>query len=699
MAIINNGKTFLLNTADTSYAFCINPQGLLRHLYWGRRIVHLQDFEDIREPGDNGYYPRVDRTMEEFSSFGMMRYKETAMKLRFADGVRDFRYQVADTQIQDDMLTITLTDEHYPVKVELHYQVFEADNIIKKWCSVQNMGSEKIVLERLYSGVYGIPGNGYEIINYNGQWAAEFKRSSESLNGGKKVFESLRGSAAHVANPSFIVHKNASEDNGDVYYGALEYSGNFKVTAEATPYDYLNILIGISDTDFAWVLESGETFIAPAVYSGYSDAGFGKMSHTMHEFAINQLAPKVLAKKPLPVLYNSWYATIFDVQSKNQMNLADKAAAIGTELFVVDDGWFGERQDDFRALGDWYVNEEKFPNGLNELIGHVNHLGMDFGIWIEPEMVNKDSDLFRKHPDWAYQFPNREILEGRNQLVLNLTREDVLQFMIDFIDRLLSDHNIAYIKWDMNRAVGETSLDGEDIDEMKEVWVKHTQGFYRVIDAVRKKHPNVEFEACASGGGRVELGAMRYFDEYWPSDNVDALDRLEIQENYSLIYPIKYMRAWLIDPSEDKRKRQVPLEFHMHCAMCGSLGIGNDLNGLSQDQLDQIKELVVSYKDIREIVQFGRLYRLCNYKKDDIQAVQYVKENRTVLFVFLIHMKYDKEYYQVKLKGLHKECIYDVEIHGKHLKKSGAYLMNHGIEVKFAGDYSSHLISLVECQA
>lgn len=691
---IYNNKTFLLSTEQTSYVVQIDDSGILSHLYWGRKIPDIEDFTGRIPTRDNSYHASIDKTMEECSSFGMMRYKETSMKVRYADGTGDFRYRVTGYQAEKDCLRITLEDAFYPLKVTLYYEVFEQENIIKRYQKAENQGDTDILLERFYSAEYGIPGTSYEVINFNGTWGAEFRKYSDKVNAGKKVFESLRGSTAHVANPCFIVHNGAREYEGEVYYGVLEYSGNFKIVAEATPYEYLNVLIGVSDTDFTWILKPGESFATPAAYCGYSHQGFSDMSHTLHRFCLKELVPEAFADKPLKVLYNSWYATLFDVEFEDQVKLAKRAAGLGAELFVIDDGWFGERNSDTSSLGDWQVSKKKFPEGLTPLIDEVNRLNMGFGLWLEPEMVNEDSNLYREHPDWVYRFPNRPVLKGRNQYALNLTKEEVVQFMIASIDNLLTEYKIDYIKWDMNRPVAETGGTSEVFGEGKEVWVKHTRNLYRVIEECRKRHPDVEFEACASGGGRVDYGAMRFFDEYWPSDNVDPLDRLEIQESYSYIYPAKYMRAWVTDSPDGFTKRKVPITFALHTAMCGALGIGNNLNTLSLAEAEEIKKQVAIYKKIRDIIQFGRLYRLKSLTKDEFHAVQYQKDEHNIIFAFLINGRYGKEQYRIKVKDLIPDCRYRVRINELEYSKSGAYFMYYGIDVTLKGDYDSQLIEL-----
>lgn len=473
----------------------------------------------------------------------------------------------------------------------------------------------------------------------------------------------------------------------------MAYSGNFKIVEEQTPYDYLNIQIGISDTDFCWNLKKGERFTSPRVYAGYSGKGFGWMSCLLHRFARECVMPAETAGKPLRILYNSWEATAFDVTCKKQMKLAEKAAATGVELFVVDDGWFGMRSSDHLGLGDWYVNPEKFPDGLAPLIQHVKKLGMDFGIWIEPEMVNEDSDLYRAHPEWVYRYATRPVLEGRYQYMLDLTNPEVIGFIIEFIDRLLNENDISYIKWDMNRALGECGCAYLEKEEFRSIWYRHIQGFYAIIETLRKRHPQVEFEACASGGGRVDYGCMSRFDEFWTSDNTDPLDRLTIQETYSLLYPPKYMRAWITDTA-DNDDRRVPLSFRAHCAMCGALGIGMNLNRLSDDDLKKLAGYVETYKSIRDIVQFGRLARLKSCYKDDFHALQYDKDGDVVLFVFLLLRPRGKKDYIVKMMNLEEDALYQFNVDEKEQCLSGSYLMYHGLALNMTADFTSKCIPM-----
>ena len=691
MGVRVKDKLYVLETQHTTYAFFEDEDGVLVQLYWGKRIRRIEDFDLVTMVGEQGFHPNIDKKREECSSFGGMRYKETSLKVSYEDGVRDFRYKVEARSVEGNHLVISLRDIFYHLQVNLHYLVHEKEDIIEKWREIENPGDSTVTLEKVFSGEFTLPGENYRLINSNGTWNDEFKWREDTLNSGKKVYENLRGATAHVAVPGFMVYQNADENQGEVWFGTLGYSGNFKVVAEQTPYEYLNIQIGINDTDFVWKLKGKEKFETPAVYAGYSDCGLGNASRILDYFSHSLIMPEKTEKKPLRILYNSWEAVDFRVTCEKQMELARKAAALGVELFVIDDGWFGKRNSDHMGLGDWYVNQEKFPNGLKPLIDEVRKLGMDFGIWIEPEMVNEDSNLYRQHPDWIYRYPTRTVLEGRYQYMLDMTNPEVCAFIIDFIDRLLTENAISYVKWDMNRAMGECASAYNSKDEFKSIYFRHVQGFYQIIRKLRNLHPNVEFEACASGGGRVDYGCMKYFDEFWTSDNTDPLDRLLIQEFYSLYYPTKYMRAWITDAA-DNEFRQVPFEFKIHCAMCGALGIGIDLFKADTEKKEMLKEAVSVYKKIRKTIQFGNIYRISSFRNAPVHAVEYNGEEQIVLFVF--QQLRERGIFQrtVKLRNLDEDRVYCFEYEGRSIKKSGSYLMYHGILLSMKKDFQSYCI-------
>jgi alpha-galactosidase len=512
---------------------------------------------------------------------------------------------------------------------------------------------------------------------------------STELKCGTLTFESRRGTAGHVNSPFLIMSQNASEDSGEVYFAVLGYGGNFKAEANRDFIGRTRAMLGISDFDFSYILHSGESITTPKVYIGYSH-GFANMSNMMNDFAVKNILPKSFADKPLPVLYNSWEATGFDVNSQQQIELAKIACEIGCELFVMDDGWFGKRNNDRAGLGDWFVNNEKFPNGLGELIDAVNELNMDFGLWFEPEMVQKDSDLYRAHPDWTYHYNTRNASELRNQLVLNLTKPEVKQYVFDSMDKMLDEYNIRYIKWDMNRPFSE--IGAENLDNPQELWYRHTMAVYDIADKLKAKHPYLQLEACSSGGGRAELGALEHFDMVWTSDNTDPVDRLDIQRGYSLLYPIKCMRAWVTDWSNNTRP--VSLDFRFNSSMQGSLSIGSNLIKYSDEDIQKCKKYIELYKNIREVVQFGDFYRLKNYSEDNYYATQYVSKDKSKSVVFINsspNYLFNRQFITIRLKGLGDNSLYKLTDGDNEIIKSGKCFNNMSYDFRLGSPLESKI--------
>jgi alpha-galactosidase len=444
--------------------------------------------------------------------------------------------------------------------------------------------------------------------------------------------------------------------------------------------------MGINDWDFAWDVNPGEEFTTPGCYAGYTQQGFGDASRTLHDFIREQLLPH--GRTPHKILYNSWEATFFNVDEPSQSKLAEVAAAMGIELFVMDDGWFHNRNIDNAGLGDWWPDAKKFPNGLKGLIDNVNALGMDFGLWIEPEMVNPDSDLYRAHPDWVIHFATRDRTPARNQLVLNLGRTDVQDYLIGVIDKLLSENNIRFIKWDMNRNVSEPGWPGAPFDQ-RELWVRYVRGVYNVWGALRERHPDVIWQSCSGGGGRADLGILRLADQIWVSDNTEATARLGIQEGFSFVFPANTMEAWVTDAAQD----QLSLEFRFHVSMCGSLGVGGHLLRWTDVQRAEAARLIALYKEIRQVVQLGDQYRLHSPRHDAFSAVQYVSKDRSegVLFAFHTHSPVPIPAFQINLRGLDPDANYQLE--GEPAPRSGLSLMQAGLRLQL-GNFKSVVLRI-----
>lgn len=720
---VPGAPTWILQTDQTAYVFGLDPLGRLAHLYWGPRLPHVNDYGT---PRADHFWPfeRVHgAAAEEYTAWGDVNYFEPGIKATFADGVRAVELTYAEARVDEDAgrprLIITLRDRHYPLLVHLHYRVVAAHDLIERHVVVENQGSSPIVLEQVMSALWCFPlRDRYRLRTLVGQWGAETQLQENSLAVGKQIVGSRKGHTSHNANPWFGLDAGingegtATETQGEVWFGALAYSGNWKFVVERHISGLTTLAGGIHDFDFRWLLEAGERFETPTFVAGYSDHGYGEASRRLHSYQLEYILPKPFAQQPRPVLYNSWYATLFDVNMSNQVAAAERAAHLGVELFVVDDGWFGARKNDQAGLGDWWVDRDKFPDGLMPLIKRVNELGMKFGIWVEPEMVNPDSDLYRAHPDWVYHFPNRQRTELRHQLVLNFGREDVQQYIVSVLDKLLTDYPIKFIKWDMNRPFSEPGWPDAPLGREREVWVRHTWGLYRVLDELRARHPDVLFESCSGGGGRVDLGILQRTDQVWTSDNTDPLDYLLMAEGFSMAYVAQARMMWVTD-SPSPNNRLPPLRFRFHAAMTGALGIGSALTDWSPAEMEEARTQVALYKEIRATVQQGRLYRLRSPRESELSALQYVHPDGSqgVLFCFLHSSRFGPVHAWVQLQGLEPEARYRVEGVPVEPQRrgdpgpattvvlSGAALMQRGLYLALRGDYQSLIIRLFRVES
>ena len=696
-------KLWFLSTRDTSYVLGINEQNEMQHVYWGKRIAAENDFAPAHLASAYGFETREGRTAEEYPAWGGMRYAEPCLKVTFPDGNRDLVLKFDSQKIGSDILEITLKDISYGVFVTLRYRVFTAFDVIEKSVRVDNRTKEPIVVESAQSGVWHLPsGQHYRLSYLHGYWAGETRLAQEPIDPGKKILESRRGNTSGQANPWFAIDAGgaADEEHGKVWFGALGWSGNWKLVIEDTPYDQVRVVGGFNDFDFSYPLKPGESLNTPLFYGGYTELGFGDASRLMHSFEREAILPARSAGHLRPILYNSWEATEFNVDEAGQKALADKAARIGVELFVMDDGWFGQRNDDHAGLGDWYVNPQKFPNGLGPLIQYVKSKGMKFGLWVEPEMVNPNSNLYRKHPDWVINFSGRPRTEGRNQLVLNLARDDVKEYLLATLVKLLRENDIDFLKWDMNRHFSEPGWPAVAPADERKLWVNYVVNLYDIIDQLRAKYPKLEIESCSGGGGRVDLGILKRVEQAWSSDNTDAFDRLTIQDGFTHAYAPKLMMDWVTDVP-NMNGRSTPLKFRFLAAMMGSMGIGANLNRWSDEDFALASKMAAYYKTIRATVQEGDLYRLASPHEGELTASQYVSRDgrQSVLFAFLRSQQFLRPAPTISLRGLDPNANYRViSIDDKLIDKadvlSGAYVMNHGLNFNLTGDFDSTSITL-----
>jgi alpha-galactosidase len=696
---LSDKKLFALDAGEVSYVFGVNERGELQHVYWGGRLWRDEDLNPARsDRGWSSFDLSSMTTPQEYPGWGAGLVVEPSIKVSFPDGNRDLVLHYVEHSIRSNSLEITLKDIERPIFVHLEYTVYPETGIIGRQARIENRASVPVVLESAQSGAWYLPrGDGYRLRYLTGRWAGEDQLVQEPVDTGLKVLESRRGSTSHQTNPWFAIDRMDNQDReaGSVWFGALAWSGNWRISVEQTPHLQVRVTGGFNPFDFAYKLAAGQSLTTPVFYAGYTGHGIGEAARLLHRFEREQILPRDSGRRTRPVLYNSWEATEFKVDEAGQESLADKAASLGVERFVMDDGWFGQRNDDHAGLGDWHVNRTKFPNGLRPLIDHVKGLKMDFGLWVEPEMVNPDSDLYRKHPDWAMHFEGRPRTEGRNQLVLNLARNDVKEYVFQELDNLVTENDIAFLKWDYNRNFSEPGWPDAPLEEQKEIWVRYTQNLYEIIDRLRAKHPRLEIESCSGGGGRIDLGILARTEQVWTSDDTEAFDRLTIQDGFTYAYTPHIMMAWVTDVP-NMNERSVSLQYRFLVAMQGSLGIGANLNRWKPEEFSEAQAMVRYYKSIRNTVQNGRLFKLATPEHSNFAANEYVAEDgsQAVLFAFLHSQQFGRSLPLLTFEGLQEEAIYAVHPleetdTGNPQTLSGAYLMHHGVPLALHGDYDS----------
>ncbi|USI71919.1 alpha-galactosidase [Sphingomonas morindae] len=691
---------FRLDGGGVTYAFGVNAGGMVQSAYWGPRVPDSDSFQTLMPYKMADVDPAVSLVAQEYPGWGGILYSEPALKLRYADGVRDLVLRYAGYRRDGDALLIELKDISRPVKVTLRYTIDEATGIVGRSARIVNAGKTPIRIDQAAAAAFTLPiGNDYRLHYLTGRWAAEWTQQVRPITTGSTVLESRRGSTSHAENPWFAIDRagQSSEAAGPVWFGALAWSGSWRISVDQDVRGDVRVVGGFNPFDFAYPLKGGEALDTPVFYAGYSDAGMGGASRLLHRFEKAQILPGAPAIKPRPVLYNSWEATEFAVDEAGQMALAEKAARIGVERFVMDDGWFGARNDDHAGLGDWTVNPKKFPNGLKPLIDKVHGLGMEFGLWVEPEMVNPDSDLYRKHPDWVISMPGRPRSEARNQLVLDLARPVVRDYVLKVIDDLVTHNDIQFLKWDHNRSWSEPGQNGVSADEQQKIYVDYVRNFYSILAELRRRHPRLEIESCASGGGRVDLGVMALTDQVWTSDNTDPFDRLRIQSGFTQAYTPAVMMAWVTDAANWANKRVTSLDYRFLVAMQGGLGVGANLNHWSDADFATATRMIAAYKTVRQTVQQGDLYRLepvDNPAGRTASVTVSADKRQAVLFAYLHSSTELNILPALHLAGLDPARHYRMrtlagpegeagEVH------SGAYWMGMGVSLPMFGDFQA----------
>ncbi|MCQ2454986.1 MAG: alpha-galactosidase [Clostridia bacterium] len=716
-----NNKVFTLDTVKTTYAIGLMDEGVLVHLYWGKKLKNPINAEWKKDfiwrshsPFDYGDYSTNVLPLE-FSAYGGGDSRLPSFSALYDDGSRVSKYRFKGYEIVNgkpeisglpstyaekgdrvQTLIINLFDELKNVDIYLNYSVFEDLDAITRNVKIVN-GGNTFKLHTVLSATTDFFGtDDMDIIHLDGAWARERYVTRQRIVKGNQNIKSQIGVSSSYHNPFIAVcDKNTTENSGDAYGFNLVYSGNFTAGAELNPYGTLRAYIGINPNEFEWVLESGKSFETPEAILVYSPEGLSGMSRIFHRLIRTRLARGKWRDKERYALINNWEATYFDFNEDKIVEIAKKAKEIGVDTMVLDDGWFGRRTGETRGLGDWVEMPERLPNGLKGLADRVNALGMRFGLWFEPEMVNPDSELFETHPDWIIHTKGRTPSKIRDQYTLDLSRDEVCEYIVNAVGSVLEKANIEYVKWDMNRQMSEVGSAGLPSENQGEVMHRYMLGLYRVLDTLTKKFPNVLFEACASGGARYDGGILHYMPQVWASDDTDAVERILIQYGTSFVYPYSSMGAHVSACPNHQNKRTTPFEMRCQVAIAGQFGFELDLNKCSGEELEIAKKAVEDYRRLGEIFHKGDLYRLRSPFETQMAVNEFISEDKKKVLVCIYphsmttagHDEY------IKLAGLEENANY--ELNGKIY--GGDYLMNKGIYFINDSLYKTRILELNKC--
>ncbi len=719
-------RTFTLQTKNTTYQMQVDRYGFLLHLYYGKKtdgcMDYLLTYYDRGFSG-NPYDAGEDRTYsmdtlpQEFPCYGNGDFRSTAFAVENADGSMscDLRYKshkifdgkynleglpaVYASEQEAQTLEILMEDPVTGVKVVLLYGVLPAQDIITRSVSVKNESSGKIYLNKIESASLDFLYGDYELLTFYGRHAMERNVQRVPVVHGTQKIGSVRGTSSHQYNPMMILaEKETTEDKGNCYAMSFVYSGCFQGEVLKDQLNQTRMMLGLQEEAFRYPLETGEMFQAPEVILSYSSEGMNRLSQNLHHCIRQHICRGKYKEEIRPILINSWEAAYFDFTGDTIYELAKAAKEVNIDMLVMDDGWFGKRDDDNSGLGDWFVNEKKLGGTLGNLIKRINDLGVKFGIWIEPEMVSEDSDLYRKHPDWALTVPGRNPVRSRNQLVLDFSRKEVVDEIYDQICKVLDQGNIEYVKWDMNRSLMDVY--SSVTRDQGRVLHDYVLGLYDFLERLVQRYPNLLIEGCSGGGGRFDAGMMYYTPQIWCSDNTDAIDRLRIQYGTSFGYPVSVVGSHVSAVPNHQTGRKTPLHTRGVVAMSGTFGYELNLMKLSEEEKQEIREQIAEYKSYAPIIQNGLYYRLSNPTTEEICAWEFVhtdeKEQSKVLLnivMQVIHGNMTVNY--VKLQGLEETAVYREEKSGK--RYTGAALMYGGMPLPIEpGEYQAYQYCFVK---
>lgn len=718
-------RIFTLNTKNSSYQIMADQYGFLLHLYYGApvrgsmayRLTHYD-----RGFAGNPYDAGGDRTYSldvqplEYPCQGIGDYRSPALRLRESHGsyscdlryegyeIREEKYGIPGMPAvyaaagEAQTLELKLRDQKLGLSAVLSYGILPEHDVITRAVRLVNEGKEEIVLDKVQTACLDFLDDGYDLITFYGRHAMERNFQRSPVSHGSTVIGSRRGTSSHQYNPFLIVaEKETAEEAGSCYGLSLLYSGNFKGEAETDQFNQTRVLLGLQDEMFSWRLKPGETFYAPETAMTYSSFGLERLSQNYHRLYRKHLCRGKYRDIRRPVLINNWEATYFDFNREKLLSIAAQAADLGVEMLVLDDGWFGRREDDNSSLGDWQVNERKLGGSLKSLVEEINRLGLKFGIWVEPEMVSEDSELYRTHPDWAFKVPGRKPVRSRNQLVLDFSRPEVVDGVYDQICRVLDSANIEYVKWDMNRSITDVYSCLKDRESQGEVLHRYVLGLYDFQERLLKRYPDLLLEGCSGGGGRFDAGMLYYSPQIWCSDNTDAIDRVFIQYGTSFGYPVSASGSHVSAVPNHQTGRVTPMKTRGVTAMAGSFGYELDLNRISEEEKNCVREQMKSFKRYWKVIHQGDYYRLTNPFEKELGAWQFVSQDKKEALVNLVMLQShgNQPVSYVRLRGLKEEALYeDQETKEVHY---GSDLMNGGIPVPWnLGEYQAYQMYLVE---
>lgn len=713
-------KIFRLDTEKSTYVMGVSPEGFLGHIYYGDRLFMEADNYLLRmeEPP---YTPSVNKREKsafldffpmEYPTGGIGDYRESCLNIRNAAGNMGCELHYTGHEIykgkkglkglpasfatedEAETLEITLKDADLDLEVVLSYTAFEKENVITRSVRVQNQGKEDLRIEKILSACLDMDNENFSMLSLHGIWARERHIQTGELHYGKQVISSARGESSHQEHPFIALVTNGTEqENGKVYAMHFVYSGNFMAETELCQFDNLRMTMGINPEEFSWLLTPGEEFQAPEVVIVYSGNGLGAMTRSYHDFYRNHLIRSKFKYEKRPILINNWEATYFDFNTDKLLDIAREAKKCGIEMLVMDDGWFGKRNSDNCSLGDWKVNEEKITGGLKHLVDEVNKIGLQFGIWFEPEMISPDSDLYRAHPDWAIQIQGREATQSRNQYVLDFSRPEVRDYAYECVASVLRSANIAYVKWDMNRQLSDLGSSYLPKERQQELFHRYVLGVYELQERLVTEFPDLLLENCSGGGARFDPGMLYYSPQIWCSDNTDAVERLMIQEGSALIYPLSVIGAHVSDCPNHSVGRVTPFETRGHVALAGTFGYELDITKIPEEDRALIPEQTATYNKYRHLIQQGEYYRIASYRENhkyDCWALS-SQDKKEVLVTYVQVLGVPNSHSRkVFLRGFDPKVTYRLE--GTEETYTGEMLMKGGFLMKdFWGDFKSRL--------